>query len=298
MKYSIFHIEGGIGKHIAATAVAKAIKNNHPDRELIVVCAWPEVFVELDYVYRVYKIGLTPYFYQTYIENADSLVFHNNPYFTTDHIYKRKKLIETWCDLYSIKYNNEQPILGINQLQGELYGGSWIREKPVMVIHTNGGLMTTNSKSYSWTRDMPIGTAQELVEHYKKQFHIIQVTKINSPKIEGIEHIFATNEKSIETMHLLSLVWFSEKRILIDSCLQHAAAAVGKKSTVLWNGTSPKVFGYDLHDNICSKIPKNIKLPDSYLFDFDFDGKEYEYPFEVNQKLFDVNEVIKSVDSQ
>jgi len=36
-KYAIFHIDGGIGKHIAATAVARCIKNNHPDRELIVV---------------------------------------------------------------------------------------------------------------------------------------------------------------------------------------------------------------------------------------------------------------------
>ena len=28
-KYVIFHIEGGLGKHIAATAVAKTIKNNY-----------------------------------------------------------------------------------------------------------------------------------------------------------------------------------------------------------------------------------------------------------------------------
>lgn len=295
MKYSVFHIEGGIGKHIVATAVAEAIKNNHPDRELIVVCAWPEIFITLNYVHKVYKIGNTPYFYQTYIQNADSLIFHNNPYFTTDHIYKRKTLVETWCDLYAIKYNNEQPKFGINQLQNELYANSWVREKPVMVIHTNGGLMTTNAKAYSWTRDMPVEIAQALVEHYKSKFHIIQVTKINSPKIEGAEHIFATAEKAIDTMHLLSLAWFSEKRILIDSCLQHAAAAVGKKSTVLWNGTSPKVFGYDLHDNICSEIPENIKLPDSYLFDFDFDGKEYEYPFTTNTKMFDIDAIIKSV---
>jgi len=55
--HSIFHIEGGLGKHIAATAVAKAIKNNHPDRDLIVVCSYPEVFVNLEYVHRVYRIG-------------------------------------------------------------------------------------------------------------------------------------------------------------------------------------------------------------------------------------------------
>ena len=46
-KFAIFHIEGGLGKHIAATAVAKCIKNNHPDRELIIVCAYPEIFLNL-----------------------------------------------------------------------------------------------------------------------------------------------------------------------------------------------------------------------------------------------------------
>ena len=58
-KYSIFHVQGGIGKHIAATAVAKCIKNNHPDRELVVVCAYPDIFLNLSYVKRVYQLGNT-----------------------------------------------------------------------------------------------------------------------------------------------------------------------------------------------------------------------------------------------
>jgi len=36
-KYLVFHIEGGIGKNIMATAVVKAVKKQHPDREIIVV---------------------------------------------------------------------------------------------------------------------------------------------------------------------------------------------------------------------------------------------------------------------
>jgi hypothetical protein len=66
-KYSIFHIEGGLGKHVLATAVARCIKNNHPERELIVVCAYPEVYLNLDFVGRVYRLGNTPYFYDDYI---------------------------------------------------------------------------------------------------------------------------------------------------------------------------------------------------------------------------------------
>jgi uncharacterized phage-like protein YoqJ len=64
MKYSIFHVQGGIGKHVAAPAVAKAIKNNYPERQLIVVSAYPDIFINLDFVSRSYQLGNTSYFYQ------------------------------------------------------------------------------------------------------------------------------------------------------------------------------------------------------------------------------------------
>ena len=298
MKYSIFHIQGGIGKHIAATAVAKAIKNNHPDRKLIVVCAYSDIFINLSFVDRVFNIGNTSYFYQEYIQDKDSIIFHHEPYYTTNHIHKRKKLIENWCDLYGLKYNGETPELKFNKLQFDVSKTVWSRKKPIMVLHTNGGMMTTDAKPYAWTRDMPTDIAQELVEHYKKDYHIFQITKINSSKLNEAEHVFATQQQSLSLMELFSIFLHSKKRVLIDSCMQHAAAAMKRKSTVLWNGTSPKVFGYDLHDNICTDIPYDFKLPGSYLFDFDFNGNEVEYPFTDDVKLYDINKIIESIDKQ
>ena len=145
---------------------------------------------------------------------------------------------------------------------------------------------------------MPTDIAQELINHYKKDYHIFQVTKYNSPKLEGAEHIFATPQQSLSLMEFFSILLHAKKRILIDSSLQHAAAALNKNSTVLWNGTSPKVFGYDMHDNICTEVPYDFKLPGSYLFDFDFNGQEHEYPFTEDTKLFDINKIIESVDKQ
>lgn len=298
MKYSIFHLQGGIGKHIAATAVAKAIKNNHPDRKLIVVCAYPDIFINLPFVDRVFTLGNTSYFYQEFVQDKDSILFHHEPYYTTNHIHKRKKLIENWCDMYSLTYNGEQPELKFNKLQYDISKSFWSRKKPIMFLHTNGGMMTNDAKPYAWTRDMPVDIAQELVDYYKKDFHIYQVTKINSPKLQGAEHVFATQERSLSLMELFSILLHSKKRILIDSCLQHAAAAMKRKSTVLWVGTSPKVFGYDLHENLCTDIPYDFKLPGSYLFDFDFNGNEIEYPFTDTVKLFDINKIIDSVNKQ
>ena len=53
-----------------------------------------------------------------------------------------------------------------------------------------------------------------------------------------------------------------------------------------------------MHDNICTDVPYNFKLPGSYLFDFDFNGNEIEYPYTDDVKLFDINKIIESVNNQ
>jgi hypothetical protein len=296
-KYAIFHVQGGIGKHIAATAVAKAIHRNHRDRKLIVVCAYPDIFMGINFINRVFQIGNTSYFYQNYIQNKDSIIFHHEPYFTTDHIHKKLPLIQNWCKFYGLEYKGEQPILKYNKLQYNAAKNYWLgdNKKPMMVLHTNGGLLSKDAPAYSWTRDMPEDTAQEIVDHYHKKYNIVQITKMNSPKLKNAKHLFATPESSLSLIELFSILLFSEKRVLIDSCMQHAAAALEKQSVVLWNGTSPKVFGYDNHINISTEIPYDFKLPGSYLFDFNFDGLDIEYPFAPDEKLFDVGKIIDAI---
>jgi hypothetical protein len=230
--------------------------------------------------------------------DQDSLLFHNEPYFTTNHIHQRKPLIENWCDMYGLDYSGETPYLKFNKLQYNISKEFWKRDKPLMILHTNGGLMSADAKPYSWTRDMPTEVAQQIVDYYKNDYHIIQLTKLNSPKLKDAEHLYATAQQTLSLMEYFSVILHSKKRVLIDSCLQHACAALGKKSTVLWNGTSPKVFGYDVHDNITTDVPYDFKLPGSYLFDFDFNGNEVEYPFADDVQLFDIEKIIKSIDTQ
>ena len=297
-KYSIFHVQGGIGKHVAATAVAKTIKNNHPDRDLIVVCVYTDIFEGLNFVDRVYPLGGTKYFYQEYVKDKDSILFHHEPYYTTNHIHKKSGLIENWCGIYNLEYSGEMPELYYNKLQKETASKFWQTEKPLMVLHTNGGLMQQNAKPYSWTRDMPESVGQALVDHYKEDYTIIQVTKNNSPKLNGAVPLFATAEQALSTKEFFTILFSSEKRVLIDSSLQHAAAALKKQSTVLWNGTSPMVFGYDIHHNIMPEIDFKVNLPGSYLFDFSFEGEDVEYPYEEGAEIYNVDKIIASVDEQ
>ncbi len=55
-KYFIWHIQGGLGKNIAGTALVKTIKQTYPDRKLIMVTSWPEVYLNNPDVDRVYQI--------------------------------------------------------------------------------------------------------------------------------------------------------------------------------------------------------------------------------------------------
>jgi hypothetical protein len=290
-KYLVWHIEGGLGKNIAATALCQPIKQYYPDRKLIMVVSHPEVFLNNPYIDRVYFIGNKSYFYDDYIHEKDTLIFKQEPYNQTDHILKRKHLIHNWCDILGIEYKGQQPQVYVNMAQ-KMTTGLWKRNKPVMVIQTNGGPLNQQKYSYSWSRDIPFEIAQEIVNTYKKDYHIFQITRPDSQKLDGVEVV----DRQLSNMELFALLVEAKKRLLIDSCLQHAAASFKLPSTVLWVGTSPKVFGYDLHNNIIANPPQGkVKLIDSYMFDYNLDGTLHECPYIGHNEMFNLDDIYNSI---
>jgi len=297
-KYCIFQVAGGLGKNIAATAVAQAIKKNHPGRELVCLVSWPELWANLPFVYRAFPLGNVQYFYDEYVDGKDSLFFLQEPYFTTPHINKTHRLVESWCMMYGLAYDGEQPVLRINAEQKKAIRNFYepkFEGKPFLLIHTNGGLFT-NERAFCWARDLPFDVATKVADHFKKSHFIMQVTRPTSPKIPDV---FVRNEQLSNT-ELCGLVELTDKRLLIDSSLQHAAAAFGLPSTVLWNATSSVIFGHSIHDNIQAKEKPKKSLPGSYLFDYQFDGNENEFPYEEEdlKDLYNIDQIIASLESQ
>jgi hypothetical protein len=97
-------------------------------------------------------------------------------------------------------------------------------------------------------------------------------------------------------MELFTLLAVSNKRILIDSSLQHAAVALNLPSIVFWIGTSPENFGYAIHDNIVAKVPTDTtKLIDAYLFDYSFEGITHECPYYSLEEMFNVPKIIEKI---
>jgi len=294
----ILSISGGLGKHLYLTAAVKVLKNTYPSRDVICVVAWPELFADLPGVKRVYPLGGTQYFYDEYIEGKDPLIFAQEVYFHTDHVLQRSPLIETWCKVYGLPYNGEKPYIKINPEQRRAIKNFYdpiIGGKPFLLIHTAGGLFT-NTNPYSWARDLPIDVASKVADHFKKTHFIMQVCRPSAPKIPNV---FVRNEQLSNT-ELIGLLELTDKRLLIDSSLQHGCACLGLKSTVLWNATSPKIFGHDLHDNIQAKEKPAKEIPGAYLFKFQFDQNPNEMPYEEEdlKDLYNLDQIISSLESQ
>lgn len=301
--YLIFTINGGAGKNVLATAVIKAIKNNKPKTKIIVVTAYKEIWMYNPNVHRIYTFGNTPNFYNDYIKDNNNVeIYALEPYSTNDYILKRKNLIEIWCDLYNIPFNNEKPELFFNQREIEFTKKQLnLDARPIMLIQTNGGSL--QDMKISWMRDMPLLNAQQVVEHfrdnikivekYSSNFRIIQIRRDDQPALQGVEQ-FKGNLRD-----LMILIRLSEKRLFIDSVCQHIAAALNKPSTVTWVRNNPKVLGYDIHDNIITKVEDEIDtLSDSFLEPYDILGNIYQCPFKEGTELFDTQELIDSIINQ
>jgi hypothetical protein len=197
-----------------------------------------------------------------------------------------------------LPYNGEKPYLKINPEQKKAIRSFYspkFEGKPFLLIHTAGGLFT-NENPYSWARDMPIEVATKVANHFKKSHFVMQVCRPSAPQIPDV---FVRNEQLSNT-ELIGLLELTDKRLLIDSSLQHGAACFGLKSTVLWNATSPKIFGHALHDNICAKEKPAKEKPGAYLFKFQFDGNPDEMPYEEEdlKDLYDVDRIIASLEAQ
>jgi hypothetical protein len=104
----------------------------------------------------------------------------------------------------------------------------------------------------------------------------------------------------LSNTELIGLLELTDKRLLIDSSLQHGAACLGLKSTVLWNATSPAIFGHNLHDNIQAKEKPAKENPSAYLFKFQFDQNPQEMPYEDDdlKDLYNLDQIIASLEAQ
>ena len=292
MSYSIFEVKGGIGKNIMATAVAIDIKANYPKNELIVVSAYPAVWLNHPSVHRVITFDNLNYFHENYIKDLNSKIFISEPYNDEGFVYKKCHLVDSWRNQLGVK-GGSTPILSLNQREKEFYSNQIkTDDRKILCVQTTGGSGNQKSK-FSWLRDIPTGIAQEVVNHYAQQnYRVIHVRREDQLQLQNVEVFTSESIKDI-----FGLIQCSDKRFFMDSFCQHAAFALGLQSVVLWPVDNITILGYNFHKNIVSKAKRN-HMPDifGYLNQYDITGNLTQYDFEEGQDIFKVSAIIKSLD--
>jgi len=297
-KYIVFHIDGGMGKGILATAVVEAVKKKYPDYHIIVVTAWDAPWFHNPHIHRVVAFNEIQWFYKRYI-SPDTIVMRFDPYHSEDYIMQRKHLIKTWCDIYDIPYNGEKPKIYLTPREMELVTDKLNQKndnvrnfgKPLMVIQSHGGAGNQESNK-SWARDLPMKTAQNVVNAFANDYRILHIRREDQPQLDNTEWV------SLPHRELYAIIQLSQKRLFIDSFCQHAASALQLPSTVCWVVNRPQIFGYKLHNNILPVAEVYSEFNKfSYLEKYDITGKVVEYPYKTLD-IFDDNQIIESIKKQ
>ena len=291
MKTIIFQIDGGIGKCIASTAVIKAIKKKYANDNLIVISGYPEVYLNNPHVYKSFQFGSINYFYTDYIENKEVSLFMHNPYLEVDYVQEKKHLIQIWCEMFGVPYNNETPELYLTSRELDFYQSKYKSDKPLLMMQTNGG--GNADLKYSFARDLPTSVVAKVIEHFSKDYNIVHVRRDDQISYANTTPINAPFRE------IIALALLTTKRLLIDSFLQHACASMGLKSSVCWITNNPKVLGYELHDNIfANPINHQPELKNSFLSKFNIGGDPIEFPYKSEDDIFDVEKIIASIEKQ
>jgi len=284
----IFQINGGIGKVIAGTAICASIRAQYPDAKIIVVSGYPDVFLGNPNVDRAYAFGQQAYFYKEYIENQEVIIFGHDPYLETKHIKQEEHLIETWCKLYGLPVTKTVGELFLTQREIDFFSKKFASDKPILLMQTNGGV--ESDQKYAWARDIPTYIVEGVINEFKDSYNIVHIRRDDQLKYDGAFGVSDTFRA------LLVLIGISNKRLLMDSFGEHAAAALNKPSTVLWIANSPKVFGYDLHTNIVANPEtKTPELRGAYLSKYDIGGNPIEFPYNKESEIFNLSDIIKSL---
>lgn len=290
----VFQISGGIGKCVAATAVCEAITKKYPKHQLIVVSAYPEVFINNPHISKTFNFNSINYFYQDFIEGKNAIVLAHDPYVDQRFVGHENHLIKIWCEMFNIPYNGEQPKIYLTEREKSFFSQKYgqVADKPILVMQTNGGAENQVLK-YSWARDIPNDVVMAVIEEFKSEMNIVHIRREDQMAFPDTMAITDTFRG------VACFLQLSKVRFFMDSFAQHTAAALGLPSTVCWIANSPKVFGYKTNHNICSNdFTAKPELRGSYLSKFNIAGEPLEFPYQSEADIFNVEAIIKSLRNQ
>ena len=191
--------------------------------------------------------------------------------------------------MLGIAYNGELPELFLTSKEKTSFGKMFESPKPILAVQSNGGVPNQTDK-YSWPRDLPMATAQKVVNAFAGAYNVVHIRRQDQLQLQNTYPVTA------EFRALAVLILMSEKRLFIDSFAQHAAAALGKPSVVCWVANVPEQFGYEMHTNIIANAPTlQPEYRNSVFSQYNIMGQVTEFPYNNEEEIFDADMIIEAL---
>jgi ADP-heptose:LPS heptosyltransferase len=283
-KKCFININGGIGRVISSTGVIDKFIESNPDYEVNIVSSFPEVFFNNPNINKVYSIS-HEYLYDDHIKGSKYL--EPEPYKIQGYIDCEMHIVNGFSK--ELLNSDEYISPSIKLTQEELSEAeNFIKSQPKPVIlfqpfgsmggMTRDGINVLEDKSY---RSLPNDFAKKLYDELSKKYIVVFIHAQNQMPLDK-------NWVSIPPMPFrktMALIPFCEKIVCVDSSLQHACAALGKKATVFWGSTNSNQLGYELHENLegeKNKVQYNpVRMPGN---DMDSE-KRYSHVWDYLKKI-------------
>jgi hypothetical protein len=236
----VVNISGGMGKCIIFTAVAKCFKQQYPERELIVVSGFPEVFVNNPNVDGNYPFA-TPELWKRFFGNPQYKSFNHDPYLEDSWVKNEKMhLTRIWCKLLGVKCTGTDPELFFSAPEVDELNMMIQVNKPLCVVQSSGG---ANPASRSWTRNPNREELDAYLERYLESHYIIHLGLPETPPLNNVHQRI----ENLNRRQAISLIYYAHTFVGIDSYGLHARAAnplAGQTTIFLPLAESKERLGY------------------------------------------------------
>lgn len=277
-------VTGGIGRNIMATAVVRNLKKAYPKKRIVVVCGYPDIYLQNPHVYRTYGTGNTIFFYEDFIKDSESIVLNVEPYHHPDYVYKRKHFVECWCEMLGIPCDSVYPEMFFTDNELKLAEAHMVTyDKDLVMCHFEGGKVPEGAdeknrliaRNAMYARSIKSETQVKIVDALNMLNYRVGVVGHPNQYKPG-----CCDKIEYNTRAIIAMIPFAKYIIAIDSFLLHASACFKKPVIALWAGTSPITLGYpndiNIRRNVC-ETPE-CHRPNSFLFDITTSGYAWECP--------------------
>jgi hypothetical protein len=278
---------GGIGRVIASTgAIQEFAKQKQKEGiKVNVVSSFPQLFNGLDYINRVYNIGM-PYLYEDYISKGEFI--EPEPYNHYLYYKEQEHLATVFNFILNGKREFIQPsiVLTENELEeakGFVEDLKKKEGKKILLVQpwgSQGGIQIADEKGQPKIRvdesyrSFGTGFFRKFIGEFKDNYKIMSVqatAMFNNQQVPQVALKDTSVFQNPDIRKIIAVIPFVDGVIACDSFLHHASASLGTPvpTIVLWGATSEKNLGYEGQTNLRSKVVSEVepnRVPHDHVY--------------------------------